>query len=272
MENLAIIAPANCVIDYGANHLCTTDIDKKSKGYYMTGITGYGTKKPLFAAVWGTKKTNDYTFTTDMSPAEFQKVFNNLSKNGYSLHWVDGYNVDDQVKYAAIWKKSDPKDYIFRHGLASIQFYTICKDYQKDGYRPIHVASYNNKGYPCYAGIWVKDDGPECNIRHNFTSHEFEQQNKKFTLQGYTLKDLNGCCYNGEPSYTAIWERNSKKAIKYDLALHSADFKDMCQNMEKLGYYPLKISGFDANNTNYFAVLWQEMDSKDELKFKNGNY
>jgi len=110
MEKIVARVSKDCVVDHGPSNLLTKDVDCKNNGFRMGRISGYGKEHPLFAAVWQNEEGNDYTFTTDMTRSEFQKVLDNLKNNGYFLRCIDGYELNGEANYAAIWEKNSGMD------------------------------------------------------------------------------------------------------------------------------------------------------------------
>ena len=247
----------DCVIDHGPSNLLVKDVDYKNQGYHMTRISGYGIKHPLFAAVWSDDKGEDYTFTTDMSHSEFQKVFDNLKNNGYFLKCIDGYELHDEVKYAAIWEKVDAIDYISRYGLTAQQFHAVCIDYSSRKFRPLHISTYVVEGQVQYAAIWIKDGGPQATARYGMNEEEFEHVQGELTDQGYRLTDLNGCFSKNGPSFAAIWEQSNGVATQYNASLESERFNETRKRMEDKGFSATNISGYNNEDIQKFAVIWE---------------
>ena len=257
MDKLIPTAIQDCVIDHGPSNLLLKDVDNKNQGFNMTKISGYGTKHPLFAAVWSDNKGEDYTFTTDMSHSEFQKVFDNLKNNGYFLKCIDGYEFANEVKYAAIWEKVDDIDYLSRYGLTAQQFHVVCIDFSSRSFRPQHISTYMVEGEVQYAAIWVKDGGPPATARYDMNEEEFERTQVEFTEQGYRLTDLNGCFSKKGASFAAIWEQSNGVTTKYNPSLDSERFTDTRKLMEEKGYRTTNISGYNNEEIQKFAVIWE---------------
>ena len=192
--------PWSCEIDHDPNNLTTVDTDWKNKGYRMAGISGYGPTDPLFCAVWDNKNGHDYTFKTNMNPAEFQQQFDTFNNDGWTLNWIDGYEFNNEVKYAAIWERKESPESFTRQGLTTTQFQTNCEEFAEKGFRPVHVSGWCTNGISLYAAIWRKDTGPETEVMCDMTLSAFEQCNTDFLAKGFMLVSLNGWTCNKEQS------------------------------------------------------------------------
>ena len=246
------------VIDHAPNNLFTSDVDWKQKGYRMKSISGYGSKNSLFAAIWDDQNGHDYTFTTDMTPSEFQKVFDNLEDNGYVPHYIDGYDVNNKVMYAAIWEKLNSGDYLSRFGSNPNQFHNICIEFSSRGFRPIHVSVYHNMGELNYAGIWKKNTGTESTLRHELLEDSFKEFHSEFEGQGYRLIDLNASCLNGSPKFAAIWENSNSVTTRHDTKVPAEEFEKRNQIYQDMGFIAATICGYEIDKQTYFAVIWEK--------------
>jgi hypothetical protein len=246
----------NYVQDMDSETLFTRDVNWKNKGYKMTSITGYGTDEAKFTAIWDDRSMNDYTFTTDMTPNEFERVFNNLNSNGFTVQCISGYEVEGELRYAAIWERADV-DQKIQYGMNAADLYKWNADYTDQGYRAVRLNSYNWGDAPAYACIWVKDNGPQTILKHNLTLATLESCQEEYALEGYYLAELTGCRFSGEPTFSAIWEQGKRETTKVDVAVPSEALGHWVGEMSSEGYKPARICGYPFNNSNYFAVVWR---------------
>lgn len=258
MSEQVYISPPSCVIDHDINSLVDKDMNWKNRGYHMVGITGYGSSNSKFAAVWNNPNGIEYTFKTNMSPPEFQLIMENMQTEGYIIACLDGYEVSKRINYTAIWEKKNGIDHRVRHGLSSIQFKDACADYGKENYRLVKSSIYNVNEQPCYAGIWVNDGGPETIVDEDMSLTMFEKTNIDNIAKGYRLTDLNACVCKDEPLFVAVWEKGDGSSTKNDTAILDDEFNDIKNEMKKLGFHPLWISGYSFADKEYFAVIWQQ--------------
>jgi len=84
--------------------------DLYKKGYRLKTVGGYmsgGAER--FAALWIKESGPAWTALAGMSAADFQKNFDDYSKQGFRLTWVSAHEVNGTVHYEGIWEqKSGP--------------------------------------------------------------------------------------------------------------------------------------------------------------------
>ncbi|MCM1982590.1 hypothetical protein [Lyngbya confervoides] len=77
-----------------------------SQGYRLTDVTGYEENgQARYAAIWIKSGSFPWQARHGMSAAQYQQTFDQLVGQGYRLTHVDGYTVNGQDRYAAIWWK-----------------------------------------------------------------------------------------------------------------------------------------------------------------------
>jgi len=77
-----------------------------------------------------------------LTSAQYQQTFNQLVGQGYRLVLVDGYSVNGQDFYAAIFEQSSGPPWEARHGLTSAQYQQTFNELVGQGYRLVDVSGY----------------------------------------------------------------------------------------------------------------------------------
>ncbi|KAE8158287.1 hypothetical protein BDV40DRAFT_291956 [Aspergillus tamarii] len=128
------------------------------EGYRMTHVSGYEVdNESRYAAVWEKRDdTTPWVSAGELNSTAYQATFDKHVKDGYRLVDVDGYQVGDEVMYAAIWDKSASGAWVARHGLESSKFQTEFNKYRGEGYVLRTFSAYNDGTADRYAAIWVK--------------------------------------------------------------------------------------------------------------------
>ncbi|KAK2793020.1 hypothetical protein FQN52_002168 [Onygenales sp. PD_12] len=128
-----------------------------NEGYRLTYVSGYAVgKEARYAAIW--EKVDDKTpwvarfgLTAKRYQEEFDK---NLAKGFRPIH-VNGYTVDGETLFAAIWEKSDSA-FQARHGLTPEQYQKTFDELSEKGYVLSVVSGYESDDCVKYAAIWNK--------------------------------------------------------------------------------------------------------------------
>lgn len=196
-----------------ARHRMTSDeyqtyFDKYSGGgYKLMDVSGYelnGTD--YYAAFWNKQKSNEWVSHHRMSSEQYQSYFDKYVENGYILNQVNGYNINGNIMYAAIWTKAKSPAFMARHGMTSSQYQSYFDKYVAEGYRLVDVSGYDGGKEALYAAIWYKESGNAWVARHGMTSDQYQNIFDGYVNEGYRLNVVSGYVVNGVDYYAAIWE------------------------------------------------------------------
>lgn len=77
-----------------------------------------------------------------MTSAQYQATFNSLVAQGYRLILVDGYNVNGQDLFAAIFEMSSSPAWVAHHDMTSAQYQATFNSLVAQGYRLVNVSGY----------------------------------------------------------------------------------------------------------------------------------
>jgi CubicO group peptidase (beta-lactamase class C family) len=74
------------------------------QGYRLVRVCGYELNgQDRYAAIWEKSSGGDWPTHHGMTSQSYQDKFNDYDKRGYRLVWVNGYSINGQDRYAAIW-------------------------------------------------------------------------------------------------------------------------------------------------------------------------
>jgi Bacterial tandem repeat domain 1 len=143
-----------------------------------------------------------------MTASEYQRISDELKRQGFRLTDMTGYSVGGQARYAAIWEKRDGPPLQAPYGLTSAQYQQTFEDLRMRGYRPLRISAYSIEGHAFYAGVWEQSTGPAWDARHEMAAAEFQQVSDKLKGKGYRLTDVSGYDVGRQDRYAAIWEKS----------------------------------------------------------------
>ena len=92
--------------------------------------------------------------------ASYQTEFTKVTSSGYRPVWVDGFDVQGETFFNAIFRPEDGTAWQARHGLDASRYQQEFDKWTKAGYRLLHVETYLHGSAVLFAGIWVKAAGP----------------------------------------------------------------------------------------------------------------
>jgi hypothetical protein len=194
-----------------------------------------------------------------LSTGQYQALFNQLTAQGYRLALVDGYNVDGNATFAAIFNQTGGPPWVAHHNMNAGQFQQTFDQLGAQGYRLTKVSGYGPGGVPLYAGLWTQSGGPAWQARSGLTSGQFQQVFNQLTAQGYRPVWVNGYNVAGVPYFAAIFEqianspawisRHGMTAPQYQAAFDAAVAQ---------GYHLRMVSGYAVGPVAYFAAIWDQ--------------
>ena len=193
-----------------------------------------------------------------MTGADYQKKFDDYSKQGYRLSQIDGYEVDNKAYYAAIWEKTSGPAYATHHGMTGADYQKKFEDYGKQGYRLVLVDGYALGNQAYYAAIWEKKSGPAYATHHGMTGADYQKKFEDYGKQDYRLIHVSAYGVGSEARYAAIWEKKSGPAYVTHHAMGSADYQTKFNSYAGQGYRLKLVCGYNVGNTDYYAAIWEK--------------
>jgi hypothetical protein len=118
--------------------------DQFGKDFELTSVSAYLDKGQLrYAALWRhPAKAEPWAARHGLSAADFTKAIADLAKDGLSLVYVDGYEVNGTPLFAGIWRKTSGGTPVVKLAMDSSQYQAEFDANGKAGMRLEHVAGY----------------------------------------------------------------------------------------------------------------------------------
>jgi CubicO group peptidase (beta-lactamase class C family) len=231
-----------------------------SQGYRLNYVSGYTfNNEPHFAAVWEQKASPAWVARHGMTASDYQTAFNTYVGEGYRLVLVNGYAVNGEDNYVAIWDKSPPPAaWVAHHGMTSSDYQSTFNALVAQGYRLTHVSGYSLGTEALYAAIWeLRYDGVTWEAHHGMTSAAYQTQFNTLVGQGYRLVDVSGYEVNGVDYYAAIWEKSPGPLFIAAHGLTSTQYQGEFDNNLYQGYVLRVVSGYTSSGSDRYAAIWQ---------------
>jgi uncharacterized protein (UPF0297 family) len=215
------------------------------QGYRLVDMSTYVVNgQALYAAIFEQSSGPAWISRGGLTSEQFQQTFDQLTEQGYRLIDVNGYGLNGQALYAAIFEQSKGPARKVCHGLTSEQFQQTFDQLTDQGYRLVVQNVYFVNGQTLSAGIFEQSSGSYWVAHADLTPEQFQQTFDQLTDQGYQLIDVNGYAVNGQTLYAAIFEQSKGPARKVRYGLTSEQFQWTLDQLIDQGYRLLQLCGY----------------------------
>jgi len=227
-------------------------------GYRLEWIDGYTDDgKVHFNVIF---RTNDpaiaWASHHNMTGTTYQQYVDKYRKEGFILDHVDSYGVGNEVRYAAIWKKSSDA-FTAYHGKTSAEHQESFNSLTSKGWTPkvISVASVQGKLF--YTALYTKQAIGNFEARSLLTLSEYQTKSEQNTANGRHLHYLNSFVHEGKPRFTAIWAEEPKvSGFKANHGLTGDKFQSSWEDALSVGFSTQAITGYEDAGNVRFAAYW----------------
>ena len=204
------------------------------------------------------KTLNNYAARHGLSSAQYQTEVTKFHKAGFKLTYVDGYYVNEKIKFACLWEKGNTATLIARHNLTSQQYQDEVAKNHKNGYRLLHVDGYSDGNKARYAAIWNKQSTNGLRARHGLTGTEYVAEFKKNEQDGYRLVHISGYGIKGKAYYAAIWKKTNSSDYLARHGLTGKQYQETVSKYWKQGYHVAQVDSYDVQNKTYYACIMEK--------------
>jgi AraC-like DNA-binding protein len=203
-----------------------------------------------------------------LTSEQYQTLFDQLVPNGYRLVDRSVYNINGQIRHAAIFERASGSAWQARFGLTGSQYQTLFDDLVGQGYRLVDVDGYSQNNQARYAAIFERASGSAWQARHGLTSQQYQQTFDQLANSGYRLVERSIYTVNGQPRHAAIFERASGSAWQARFGLTASQLQTLFDDLVGQGYRLIDIDGYtDNGQTRYGAIFVRESGPTWQARF-----
>jgi hypothetical protein len=214
--------------------------------------------RDLFVASWDKAAPGPWVARHGLSSADYQRTFDDFTRQGYRLRSISGYESGGQDLYAAVWDKRAGGAWVARHGLTSAQYQQAFDEFTQQGYRLRLVNGYSLQGQDRYAALWEKTAGPAWAARHGLSSADYQHTFDQLVGQGYRLTWVSIYPVGGQDRYAAIWEQAPGPAWEAHHHQSEAAFRATSKNLAAQGYELICGGAAAVGGQDLYAGLWEK--------------
>jgi hypothetical protein len=133
------------------------------------------------------------------------------------------------------------------------------------GYRPVHISSYDSGGLPKYAAIFEKRAGPPWIVKFGLNRYEWSQTFDRFKQNGYRAVDVSSYVNaDGVLNYAAIFREWNGEHWAVWTRLTAADLQQKLTVFQERGsnagvpLRPEELSGYSLGDETFYDAVWEQ--------------
>ena len=189
---------------------------------------------------------------------DFQFVFDHITKSGYRMVWIDGYEVNGANFFNAIFRPADGTPWVARYGMTDQQYADEFTLRVGQGYRPLQVESYIDGFAIRYAVIFVKQAGPNWATYHGKNDVEQGQLFSSLLAQGFIPRNISVVSVPGtnQRSYTTFYEKVPVTGLVTVWNMTGAEFQAQFNQNAAAGRPLVYLNAYDQLGSPRFTAIW----------------
>jgi|GEM_PF-1737928 len=217
------------------------------QGFRLTCVSGYTVGgQERFAAIWEADGGAAFQARHNLTAEQYQQAFDQLVGQGFRLHYVNGYSVGGQERFAAIWVADGGPAFQARHNLTAEQYQQTFDQLVGQGFRLTCVSGYTVNGQERFAAIWEADGGPAFQARHNLTAEQYQQTFDQLVGQGFRLTCVSGYSVGGQERFAAIWVADGGPAFQARHNLTAEQYQQTFDQLVGQGFRLRFVNAFES--------------------------
>ncbi len=132
--------------------------DLKAKGFSPTSLSVVPVNGQLtYTGVYEKNVPGSYFVKSQLTPGEYQKLFDQQRREGRSPMYLNGYNDNlGKPRIVAVFRSEPTNAFIAKHGMSSAQYQNEWDQNQDDGFRTDVVTAYETTNRARFAAVWRK--------------------------------------------------------------------------------------------------------------------
>ncbi|KAA3605424.1 MAG: VCBS repeat-containing protein [Planctomycetota bacterium] len=209
-------------------------------------------------------QTPEAVVQVDLRVDQYQINFQRNAEKGYRLVDVVGYQVNETLLYATVWKKGRDVPWQAQHSVSLSQFQTTYDRWKSQGYRLTCLNGYSYRGNTYFAMIWEKRSGPEWISNAAVSAQDYQNQFLQMTKLGYRLTHLNAYLLHGKLHYAVLWEKSPASWIsQHSLSTEAIQLNNV-KNYQK-GYRMTDICSFPNGRQVSYGGIWAKTGGRSRV-------
>lgn len=184
----------------------------------------------------------------------FQALFDHLADSGFKPKWLDGYAVNNDVRYNMIWVPADThwRGYF---GQSSAGYQTAFDQAANDGYSPIHVDSHQTSAGTRYSVIFEQNNQAAL-ARHGIDYNTHIQVMNQAKGLGLNPVSISVVSANNQRRYTVLYRDLHLGAWSIRSQISAASYQNTYDDMSDANKKPYYLNAYTHNGQVYYTSVF----------------
>jgi hypothetical protein len=189
--------------------------------------------------------------------SDFKFTFSHIKHSGYRPVWIDGYEVNGNNFFNAIFRPADGTTWSAKFGLNSEQYQDEFDLRIPQGYRPLQVESYPDGNTVRYAVIFVQEDGPLSTAYHGVSAAQHQAAFNLLFDQGYIPRNVSVVSLGVVRYYTAYYEKVSFGSLIAHSFLTPGEYQTQSEANAAVGRDLVYVNAYNHSGGVRFSAIWK---------------
>ncbi len=191
---------------------------------------------------------------------DFQQVLDAADAAGYTLNWVDGYEVNNNTFINAVFDQAPRGRDAVAFNLNATQYQNMFNDLVANGYRLVHIDSYLVNGQVQYAPIFLQQGGAAFSAYHGASVATHQANFASLAGSGFVAQVISHVDVNGVEQVTGLYSTKPVGPGSWFAAenMTSADYQANFDLNTNAGRTLRYLNGYTRAGQTRFAAVWAD--------------
>ncbi|MGH3909101.1 MAG: hypothetical protein ACRDTE_33725 [Pseudonocardiaceae bacterium] len=178
------------------------------QGFVLTHIESYRSGGGVrYAPIFVKSQGAAFTAYHGRSASEHQKLFDELTKDGWRPVNISPVVVGGDRTYAALYKKQDVGSYLAKSNLTLAEYQTQFEQNKKAERRLVYLNAYTDGNEAKLSAIWHQKPPATLSARHGLSSSQYQAEFDTQLAKGFLTRVVTGYEVNNEHRFAAFWTK-----------------------------------------------------------------
>ena len=150
--------------------------------YRQVSICGYEQSgQARYVAVWEDRAGPDWLTHPGMTESQYNSYRDSYAAKDLHPVFISGFGVGNGAYHNAIWEYQPGADVVSEVGMSFSEYISLSGARMAQGYKLVHLWSFNAGAAEYFSAIWRKGDSAQYNIRVRRSATDYQAQFDQFS-------------------------------------------------------------------------------------------